>query len=105
MKSVDVNNAYDYFLSTLSNRTRIKILNQLLEGEKNVSQLTELIVVNQSTISNNLARLKKCGFVTVVPKGKERVYVLNKETTAPLMKLINKHVQKYCKECVKNEKR
>jgi len=93
--------AYEYFLRTLASKTRLKILNELLTGEKNVSQLTEAIGVDQSTISNNLARLKSCGFVQVTPNGKERVYTLNKETIKPLMAIIKKHVDTYCVDCIK----
>ncbi|RME31405.1 ArsR family transcriptional regulator, partial [Candidatus Woesearchaeota archaeon] len=42
---VNPDEAYEYFLGTLSNRTRIKILNELLSGEKNVSELTAAIGV------------------------------------------------------------
>ena len=94
---VTADDAYDYFLATLSNRNRIKILNVLLEDPKNVTELTNLIGVDQSTISNGLKRLKACGFVTVEPNGKERVYSLNKDTIEPLIKLMNKHINKYCK--------
>lgn len=93
--------AYDFFLGTLSNKNRIKILNELLTDEKNVSELTENIGISQSTISNHLIRLKYCGFVTVKAKGKERYYSLNKETIEPLMRLINKHVSKYCVDCIR----
>ncbi len=105
MKYVDPDDAYDYFLATLSNKNRIKILNALLGGEKTVSELTNKIGINQSTISNNLSRLKSCGFVTVRPDGKERYYKLNKETALPLMKLINFHVKKYCVNCIRGNSR
>ncbi|MCH8272612.1 MAG: helix-turn-helix transcriptional regulator [Candidatus Marinimicrobia bacterium] len=82
-----------------------KILNELLNGEKNVSQLTKSIGVDQSTVSNHLRRLKYCGFVSVESKGKKRYYSLNKETIEPLMRLINKHVSTYCVECIKEGKK
>ena len=97
----DSNVIYDYFLGTLSNRNRLKILNELLKGDKSVNQLTESIGVDQSTISNNLKRLKTCGFVTMKPNGKERIYIINKKTIEPLMKLINNHVENYCINCIK----
>lgn len=97
--------AYDFFLGTLSNKNRIKILNELLMGEKNVSELTESIGVDQSTISNHLGRLKYCGFVTVQAKGKERYYSLNEDTIKPLMGLINKHISTYCVDCIKRDKK
>ena len=97
--------AYNYFLATLSNRNRIKMLNQLMDGPKNVSQLTDAIGVDQSTVSNHLARLRLCGFVSVKPNGQERVYHINKETTEPLMKLINLHTTKYCINCIQRKKK
>jgi len=105
MKYVTPDEAYDYFLATLSNRNRIKILNELLNGPKNVGALTQKLRTSQSAVSNNLARLKSCGFVTVKPNGKERIYVLNTETIEPLMTLINKHVTTYCTECIKRDKK
>jgi len=96
--------AYDYFLATLSNRNRIRILNMLLGGPKNVTEITKSLEVDQSTISNNLARLKECGFVTMKPKGKERIYAINKETIEPLMRLIDLHTKKYCIKCMAKHK-
>lgn len=103
LKDVDFDDAYDYFLGTLSNRTRLKIINTLLDGQKNVGQLTKAIGVDQSTISNNLKRLRDCGFVEVKPDGKQRIYVLNKKTIEPLLKLINAHVNKYCIKCMRGK--
>lgn len=96
--------AYDYFLVTLSNRNRIKILNVLLKGPANVTTLTNQVGVDQSTISNSLKRLRECGFVTVEPDGKERIYRLNKDTIEPLIKLIKRHTEKYCVNCIQKKK-
>lgn len=105
MQQATPDEAYEYFLATLSNRTRIKILNALLKESKNVSEITAAVGADQSTISNSLARLKSCGFVSVKPSGKERVYRLNKQTIEPLMKLINLHTSKYCIGCIKRRER
>ncbi len=99
-----VDEAYDFFLGTLANKTRIKILNELLVKDMNVSELTEAISVDQSTISNNIRRLKYCGFVTMRPEGKERIYSINHETVGPLMKLINEHTRKFCVNCIRRKK-
>jgi DNA-binding transcriptional ArsR family regulator len=105
IKQANPDEAYEYFLATLSNRTRIKILNALLKDSKNVSGITAAVGTDQSTISNNLARLRSCGFVSVKPNGKERVYSLNKQTIEPLMKLINLHTSNYCIECIKKREK
>jgi len=92
--------AYDYFLATLANKNRIKILNTLMDCPKNVTEITKEVGVDQSTISNSLKRLKSCGFVSLEPQGKERFYRINKQTIEPLIKLINQHTTKYCTNCI-----
>ena len=62
-----------------------------------MTEICKRIKCNQTTISHNLRRLEKCGFVSVKPNGKERIYSLNKETTKPLSDLMHKHINKYCK--------
>ena len=67
-----------------------------MSGELNVSELCKRIGEEQSKISHNLKVLKQCRIVDSRTKGKERIYSLNKETIVPLMKLVERHVQKYC---------
>lgn len=63
----------------------------------NVTQITKKLGYDQSTISNNLRVLKNCGFVDIRPNGKEHIYALNKKTIEPLLKLIDKHTNQFCK--------
>jgi len=84
------------FFSTLSNPTRLAILEKLREGPKNVKQISESLGQEQSMISHNLKPLIQCRFVFVERKWKERLYSLNKETMEPMFKLFNFHAQKYC---------
>jgi DNA-binding transcriptional ArsR family regulator len=84
------------FFSTLSNPTRLAILEHLREGPKNVMQIANHLKLEQSMISHNLKPLVQCKFVFVEKKWKERVYSLNRETIEPLFKLFNFHAQKYC---------
>jgi len=84
------------FFSTLSNPTRLAILEKLREGPKNVKQISASLGQEQSMISHNLKPLVQCRFVFVERKWKERVYSLNKETMEPMFKLFNFHAQKYC---------
>lgn len=96
------------FFSTLSNPTRLAILEYLRDdGPKNVKQISESLGHEQSMISHNLKPLVACRFVFVEKKSKERLYTLNKETMEPLFKLFNFHAQKYCPnkgECLANWK-
>ena len=84
------------FFSTLSNPTRLAILEKLREGPKNVKQISESLRQEQSMISHNLKPLVQCRFVFVERKWKERLYSLNKETMEPVFKVFNFHSQKYC---------
>lgn len=84
------------FFSTLSNPTRLGILELLREAQKNVTQLAEALNQEHSMISHNLQPLIRCCFVFVERKGKERVYLLNKEVMEPLFKIFVHHAEKYC---------
>ncbi len=96
-----LHDAYDIFFETLGNRRRLKIVEELIKGSKSVSQIVKAAGFEQSNVSHNLRRLERCGFVKAEKEGKKRVYSLNKETIQPLMLLINKHVNKFCKNCLK----
>jgi len=87
---------YHVFFSNLSNPLRIKIIESLKEKDKNVSELSKVLKVEQSKISHALSSLKKCKIVECSPKGKERIYTLNKKTILPILELIDKHSKKCC---------
>ncbi len=57
------------FFQGLSDPTRIEILELLLSGEKNVSEIVSAIGGSQSRVSNHLACLRWCGFVTTRREG------------------------------------
>lgn len=67
---IDLNSmqaAADYaseLLKVLANRHRLMILCMLMEGEKSVGQLVELLGVRNSTVSQNLATLRRCGLIS-----------------------------------------
>jgi DNA-binding transcriptional ArsR family regulator len=89
--------AYDRFLRTLCNKTRLALVQALQEKPKNVMQLTQELGIHQTSVSHGLKRLLKCGFVHVKKNGKERVYTLNQNTIKPLLILMEKHINNYCK--------
>lgn len=62
------------FFHGLANPTRLKLVELLLErGEMNVGELIEAVHMSQGQVSNQLACLKWCGYVTARGEGK-RVY-------------------------------
>ena len=84
------------FFETLSTKLRWKILEVLRKKPRSVNEISKEVKEDQSKVSHNLKKLKDCHFIKVKKKGKERVYSLNEETIAPLLKLVDKHVKKYC---------
>jgi DNA-binding transcriptional ArsR family regulator len=63
------------FFQGLANPTRLKIVELLLErGELNVGELIEAVQMSQGQISNQLACLKWCGYVTSRSEGKYVYY-------------------------------
>ena len=84
------------FFSTLANPTRLAILEILSDGPKNVAEISEALMQEQSMISHNLKPLEACAFVFSEKKGREHVYSLNKEIIEPLFKLFAFHDSKYC---------
>lgn len=91
---------YEIFFGTLDNLNRLKIINLLRAGKKNVSEISKELKFNQTTVSHNLKRLETCGFVKVEKKGRHRYYALNNKTIKPLMNLIDKHMNSYCKHLI-----
>lgn len=104
-KKKEVYDAYKIFFGTLVSEPRLKIINLLRKSKKSVSEITSRLKMNQPSVSHNLARLRKCGFVNVEIKGKFRYYTLNKKTINPLMNLIDKHMSQYCIHILKKSKK
>src|SRR3989339_1297973 len=96
--------AYQIFFGTLANKNRLRIINILRNGTKCVKDICKELNFNQTTISHNLKRLERCGFVFVEKKGKHRYYTLNKKTIKPLMALIDEHMHEYCEKIAMGER-
>ena len=88
--------AYKLFFWTLVSEPRLKIINFLRKGRKNVSEIMKELKMNQTAVSHSLSRLKQHGFVKSEIEEKFRYYQLNEETIKPLMEIIEKHMSQYC---------
>lgn len=78
---------YAKFFHGLSNPTRFKIVEALLDEEMNVSQLVDVIGASQSQVSNQLACLKWCGYVTSRQEGKYILYRISDERVRTILQL------------------
>lgn len=63
-------------LAAMANEKRLLILCQLIDGERSVNEIAELLGARQSTISQHLALLRKDGFVEARREGQTQFYAL-----------------------------
>ena len=101
----EVYDAYKIFFGTLVSEPRLKIINLLRNGKRNVSEVMKDLNMDQTAVSHDLARLKKCGFVKMEIEGKYRYYFLNEKTIKPLMSLIDEHMSNYCIHILKESEK
>jgi len=75
------------FFKGLGDPTRLRIVEALLEKERNVSELIKLVGVPQSNISNHLACLKWCGYITSRKEGTSVYYQITDERVRKIVGL------------------
>jgi DNA-binding transcriptional ArsR family regulator len=96
--------AYELFFDTLSNKTRLRIIDFLrMGGPRRATDIAKEMMLNQTTVSHNLRRLERCGFVVVKQNRKERIYRINKDAK-PLLDLLEKHTEAFCRKCVEGKR-
>jgi DNA-binding transcriptional ArsR family regulator len=96
--------AYKIFFGTLFSESRLRIINLLRNGKKNVSEIVDELDMDQTAVSHDLSRMKRCGFVISERDKKFVYYKLNKKTIVPLMNLIDKHMGQFCVHILRCEK-
>ena len=57
-----------------SDTSRVRIMSALLDGEKNVSKLAELVGISESAVSHHMRGLRQTRIVTARRDGKEVYY-------------------------------
>ncbi len=75
------------FFRAFGDPTRLQILVHLLEGEKNVGELVQLLETSQSRVSNHLACLRWCGLVVTRREGREIYYSVTDDRVAELTEI------------------
>ncbi|MBI4506912.1 MAG: winged helix-turn-helix transcriptional regulator [Chloroflexi bacterium] len=75
------------FFQGLADPSRVRILELLLEGEKNVSELVDLTGLAQNRVSTHLGCLRNCGFVTTRKEGRFVYYQLTDPRVRKLLRL------------------
>lgn len=75
------------FFKGLGDTTRLRIVETLLEKERNVTELIRFIGVPQSNISNHLACLKWCGYITSRKEGTSVYYQITDDRVRKIVGL------------------
>ena len=86
------------YLKALGNTTRLRIVEELAEGEKCVSDVESSLGISQATVSQHLAVLKEHGIVACRKDGPLRCYCLSDpELTVGILELAKKGMKKEMK--------
>jgi DNA-binding transcriptional ArsR family regulator len=76
-----------------SDTSRVMILSALLDGEKNVTTLAELVGVSESAVSHHMRGLRQMHLVTARRNGKEVYYRMDDSHLITLFKQGIEHVR------------
>ncbi len=72
----------------LSDPTRLRILNTLMQGESSVQDLAETTGVEQPNVSRHLAHLRREGIVERRPEGNRAIYRIHDPTIVQLCEIV-----------------
>jgi DNA-binding transcriptional ArsR family regulator len=85
------------FLKSVASESRIKILLLFIDGqERTVNQISELVGLEQSTISEHLALMKRTGLLLSQKSGKEVYYRPDGEMIVRFLNALNQLLSKCC---------
>lgn len=77
------------FLKSLANAQRLRILCLVMEGERPVGEIAEAVGANQSSVSQNLALMRREGLVVSRRSGQTIYYRLADKKLVKLFRLLN----------------
>jgi DNA-binding transcriptional ArsR family regulator len=75
------------FFTVLSSPVRLAVLELLVDGERCVTDLVDILQIAQPRLSNHLACLRNCGFVSVRRQGTFMYYALADQRLASVIRL------------------
>jgi len=76
-----------------SDTSRVRIMSALLDGEKNVGRLAELVGISESAVSHHMRGLRQTRIVTARRDGKEVYYSITDPHIMTLFKQGVEHVR------------
>ena len=69
--------AAEQLLKLLANKARLLVLCQLVQGEKNVTELQNSLDISQSALSQHLAKMRDQGIIQCRRDGQQMLYSLS----------------------------
>ena len=84
------------YFRALGDPTRLRIIEALLERERTVSELVELVGAPQSRVSNHLACLKWCRFAHAERRGRRVVYRITDQSVRELLEMARSLAGEHC---------
>jgi DNA-binding transcriptional ArsR family regulator len=78
----------------LSTPSRVQILGCLMDGPRSVSELVEVLEMEQSAVSHQLRILREHGLVAVERVGRRSVYALTDEHVLALLEEALRHTER-----------
>ncbi|MBD3662880.1 ArsR/SmtB family transcription factor [Sulfitobacter aestuariivivens] len=77
------------FLKAISHEGRLMILCYLVDGEKSVSELEDLLAARQAAVSQQLSRLRREGLVSTRRQGKTVYYSLSGDRPRKMLETVH----------------
>lgn len=81
------------FFNVLSDETRLKIINSLMDNEKTVSEIVQSVGISQSAVSHQLRLLRQFGIVKYKKVGKHVYYSLDDEHVEKVISQAFEHIE------------
>lgn len=78
-----------------SEPTRLAIMLELVDGEKRVTDLVEVIRMSQANVSGHLACLRDCGLVEGEPRGRQVFYRIGSPEVIGVIKAAEKVLRRH----------
>ncbi len=78
------------YLSALANAKRIRILEILMNGERSVSVLAEMVDLSQSALSQHLSKLRAQELVKTRRDGQTIFYSVNGRSASEVLDILSK---------------
>lgn len=80
------------FIRGLGDPTRLRIVRYLLQGPRSVNEIVLHLQMPQNRVSNHLACLKWCGYVTTERRGRSIIYAITDERVRAILDLTRRIV-------------